>query len=308
MATQVMRVISKRMKKPEENGANSVSDDIVVFEHNADYSVLFNTRLLESWWRSYVQFKIFFRPPVGNQNGSPFLIGSSRLSLRNVLKSKNFKLLKKLAVKDELCDSNDRKRIGTLHVSLELSSDLKEFAINLARLRNSEDCKFRQQPKIQVAERPLEIIKPINNVIEELSIPIQMFLSINEGRGFNASNLNDLTSIYLICRLFWNKEKVKFENQSSFNWTINLAFLIKPSIVENMRNNFMIIEAWKKSSNSSSSDCLIGTIKLPLHEFYLRTSDTASLKESLKDANKNPIIGVDGWISAFDLFTGNKKI
>ena len=55
MATQAMRVMSKKARTEVTN------DDTIPFEHQADYSVLFNSQSLENWWRSCIVFKIFCR-------------------------------------------------------------------------------------------------------------------------------------------------------------------------------------------------------------------------------------------------------
>lgn len=55
MATQAMRVMAKKAR------AEVTNDDTVPFEHQADYSVLFNSQSLENWWRSCITFKIFCR-------------------------------------------------------------------------------------------------------------------------------------------------------------------------------------------------------------------------------------------------------
>lgn len=55
MATQAMRVMAKKARTEVTN------DDTVPFEHQADYSVLFNSQSLENWWRSCITFKIFCR-------------------------------------------------------------------------------------------------------------------------------------------------------------------------------------------------------------------------------------------------------
>lgn len=163
-------------------------------------------------------------------------------------------------------------------------------------------------------------MKPSTNTPkeEEFGMPIHMFLSINEGK----LNHQLTSSIYLICRLFWNKEKVRFEvpksaitsgggggggsgsGSNDFCWTLNLSFVLERSIVDNMRNNFMIIEAWRQQSGS---DSLLGTIKLPLHEFWLRLHEPSATRTFLTaSANSMPIVGVDGWLSAYDPFTGEK--
>lgn len=298
MATQAMRVPSKRASKHKHS-----PDDLITFEHACDYTVVFNSHSIESWWRSAIVFKIYIRS--GKQ---PVQVGIARLALRNVLKSRNFKLYKKLAVRESQSSSSIARRIGTLHVSVELTSDLREFITNLAKLKT-----INEQALLPVRPAPTrtEIVPKIatsavveTKAQEEFSHPIQMFLSINEGRGFSANNLDQLASIYLICRLFWNKEKVRFETREKagqFCWTLNLSFQLKQSIVDNMRNNFMVIEAWQKGDK----DSLIGMIKLPLHEFWLKFNDVKTLRSFLVDSTM-PLVGVEGWISAFDPFTGQR--
>lgn len=332
-----------------------------MFEHQSDYSIALSASTVESWWRSHVVFKIHARTSSSSRSSSssspPSLVGIARLSLRYVLKSRHFKLAKRLAVKDA---SDTTRRIGTLHVSVELTSELNEFATGLARLRASESTnpKSRRSRHISPHRRspapstnsipPLppptttngttrkdQLASIIANyekhqktndttnmmvvkstkpaVVDDFNIPMHMFLSINEGK----LNHQLTSNIYLICRLFWNKEKVRFESpkttggggggvsttSSQFCWTLNLAFVLQRAIVENMRNNFMIIEAWRQSH--TSNDSLVGMIKLPLHEFWLRFNEASAVRSFL-DESTMPLIGVDGWLSAYDPFTGDK--
>ncbi len=242
-----------------------------------------------------------------------------------------------------------------MHVTIELTSDIKEFNTGLVKLKNNElkssSNQHQLRPSLKNSTENLASSQPISsefsssnpkqtNVLgshsmplmdkphiekpffshtiqcnqtpapksEEFSLPIQMYMSISEGRGFVLAPNTELSTIYLICRLFWCREKVKFEaavNRTStqFSWTLNLSLLLNPSLIENMRNNFMIIEAWQKAS----PDALVGTIKLPLHEFYLRFSDMKSVKEFLADSSVQPVIGIDGWLSSLDPFTGRKS-
>lgn len=76
-----------------------------------------------------------------------------------------------------------------------------------------------------------------------------------------------------------------------------------------MKNNYMIIEAYYKNCNKSESDKLLGTIKLPLHEFYLKFCDKSLMKHFLSDQVNftQPLIGVNGWVSSHDPFTGKKS-
>ena len=93
---------------------------------------------------------------------------------------------------------------------------------------------------------------------------------------------------------------------------LNLSFNLTTSLIEKMKNNFMIIEAYcKKNSfeSRSGSDKLLGTIKLPLHEFYLKFRDQSLMKHFLSDQVNftQPLIGVNGWVSSHDPFTGKKS-
>lgn len=116
---------------------------MVIFEHQSDYSVLLNPQSIESWWRSLIVFKIHARLSNSSSSSSlssktvqsSSLVGVARLSLRNVLKSRNLKLAKRLAVKDP---NETSKRVGTLHVSLELTSDSREFMAGLLKLKSTE--------------------------------------------------------------------------------------------------------------------------------------------------------------------------
>ncbi len=303
-ATQVMRANAKRAK----------DEDTVLFEHEADYSVLFNSSSLETWWRSGIVFKIYCRTNQLSSTNSavPIQVAQARLSLKNALKSKNFKLYKKLAINDHSQQNlTGNKRIGTLHVSIELNSDIREFLTNLKKLEANEINQNRKtqthRPKrddsLEIAPQlaPLVSIHRDESAAASFSFPVQIYLSINDGRDFCTT---DLKNIYLICRLFWCKEKVKFEPQNKkFNWTLNMSYLLNNTLIENMRHNFMIIEVWEMKRSENQNGSLIGTCKLPLHEFYLRFSDQRSFA---KDSTQS-IIGVDGWLNVNDIFSGNKS-
>ena len=98
-----------------------------------------------------------------------------------------------------------------------------------------------------------------------------------------------------------------------------MSFLLKPSMIENMKNNFMIIEAYttassssssSPSSSSSNSSHLIGTIKLPLHEFYLKFRDHSHIRHFLTDIHSfgQPLTCInESWLTSLDPFTGLKS-
>ena len=85
------------------------------------------------------------------------------------MKSKNFKLIKKLAVYDTFNQSlplqqANRKRIGTLHVTIELSSDLNQFNVDLIKLKNFEQ-KQGSKPVKRTQQSPVRQPQPHTETI-----------------------------------------------------------------------------------------------------------------------------------------------
>ncbi|RNA39037.1 C2 domain-containing 3, partial [Brachionus plicatilis] len=72
MSSQVMRVVSKKIDKKE-----STNECSVIFDHQADYSVLFNSHSLDSWWRSHASFKIYIRPFANQSNVKTIAISNA---------------------------------------------------------------------------------------------------------------------------------------------------------------------------------------------------------------------------------------
>ena len=138
---------------------------------------------------------------------------------------------------------------------------------------------------------------------------IQFYLEINEGRNFIFENSIatqiqtqtkqqqqqnveiDAKNLYLISRLFWCDEKLKSEicwgiNKQQygndrlikFNLKESLTFFLNKSILERMRNNYMIVEVWNKRLKAQQTDNLIGIVKLPLNQFYLQFKDERLIK------------------------------
>ena len=169
-ATQIMRAFSKLTRKehhhqPQQqqhsrNRSNSPTKqqqqqrDVVVYDHEADFSVnLFNSNLLETWWRSTILFKVFARD-TGVTPMSHYLVGTGKLSLREVFEAARFKLYKKLAV----CDDTSGTRLAVLHVRVQLDSALDDFHLKLSELitptttspANTQHTQQQQQQQLQL--------------------------------------------------------------------------------------------------------------------------------------------------------------
>ncbi|CAH1777586.1 unnamed protein product [Owenia fusiformis] len=180
MATEVMRVVSKKVNENE-----------IGFNHRSVFPVMFNAASIEKWWTSVLVFKIFARP---RGQKTPSLIGSCFMSLKSVLKAETLHLEKDLEVKVRLQGSSSRSRnsssssngaskdiIGCLKVNIELASDSKDFSTQLARTRVAEmrDPKLvpilpcrKELPEFQAGPQPFNL-QSINTETQTSSLSSQ---------------------------------------------------------------------------------------------------------------------------------------
>ncbi|KAK3584373.1 hypothetical protein CHS0354_001298 [Potamilus streckersoni] len=112
---------------------------------------------------------------------------------------------------------------------------------------------------------------------------------------------------YLVCRMFWCDDAVHSNVcwgslQPQFNFVQIAPVLISQSLLERMRNNFMVVEIWDKKA-SAENDKLIGMVKLSLHQFYMSFRDTKIAGALLKA--QYPVVAVDNFLPVIDPFTGS---
>ncbi|CAI9744497.1 domain-containing 3-like [Octopus vulgaris] len=127
-----------------------------------------------------------------------------------------------------------------------------------------------------------------------------------DGRG---SNLPRATrNSYLVCRMFWCEQQVR----SSICWRTNnpqydfiqvSPVFVTANFLERIRNNYLIIEVWDKTTTSLevSDDKLIGVVKLSLHQFYLSLRNQRIVTTLLK--SPYPIVAHDGYMPIVDPLT-----
>ncbi|KAL8593869.1 hypothetical protein ACOMHN_018081 [Nucella lapillus] len=93
-----------------------------------------------------------------------------------------------------------------------------------------------------------------------------------------SSGRDQLTrNTYLVCRMFWSSDSVHSSVcwgtlNPQYNFTQVAPVLVNPSLLERMRNNYMVIEVWDKKT-TAESDKLIGICKLSLHQIYMSYRD-----------------------------------
>ncbi|XP_014783134.1 C2 domain-containing protein 3 [Octopus bimaculoides] len=127
-----------------------------------------------------------------------------------------------------------------------------------------------------------------------------------DGRG---SNLPPATrNSYLVCRMFWCEQKVRSSicwhtNNPQYDFIQVSPVLVTANFLERIRNNYLIIEVWNKTTTSLevSDDKLIGVVKLSLHQFYLSLRNQRIVSTLLK--SPYPIVAHDGYMPIVDPLT-----
>ncbi|OWF51153.1 C2 domain-containing protein 3-like [Mizuhopecten yessoensis] len=125
--------------------------------------------------------------------------------------------------------------------------------------------------------------------------------------GMKSRDMNTRNT-YLVCRMFWCNDAVHsnvcwgtFEPQ--FNFGQIAPVLLSGSLLERMRNNFMVVEVWDKKT-SAENDQLIGIVKLSLHQFYMSFRDNKISNALLK--SQYPVISVDNYLPIVDPMSGSQ--
>ncbi|KAL3878157.1 hypothetical protein ACJMK2_030527 [Sinanodonta woodiana] len=133
-----------------------------------------------------------------------------------------------------------------------------------------------------------------------------IFPSQPHSRGTQARD-SSIYNSYLVCRMFWCDDAVHSNVcwgslQPEFKFVQIAPVLISQSLLERLRNNFMVVEVWDKKA-SSENDKLIGMVKLSLHQFYMSFRDTKIAGALLKA--QYPVVAVDNFLPVIDPFTGS---
>lgn len=113
---------------------------------------------------------------------------------------------------------------------------------------------------------------------------------------------------YVVCRMFWCDDVARSQvcwgtSDPQFGFAQLAPVLLTTSLLERMRNNFMIVEVWDKKT-SSENDRLVGIVKLPLHQFYLSYRDRRVANSLLR--SQMPVVSVDGNMPIMSPFTAQQ--
>uniref|UniRef100_A0A1I8G705 C2 domain-containing protein n=1 Tax=Macrostomum lignano TaxID=282301 RepID=A0A1I8G705_9PLAT len=111
-------------------------------------------------------------------------------------------------------------------------------------------------------------------------------------------------NLYCAVRLFWQSDRFHTEvvwgsSDPKFRFSQISPVLYNAALLERLRQNYAIVEVWDKKT-SYQRDSLVGTVKLPLHQFYLAYKDPAVAAAMLR--SQYPVVGADGWLPIRDPF------
>ncbi|XP_066477982.1 C2 domain-containing protein 3 [Tiliqua scincoides] len=146
---------------------------------------------------------------------------------------------------------------------------------------------------------------------EEDGLLLHVLLMIPEGKDFISrdTGMHRPFNVYLNCKLFSTEETTRSAviwgtAQPTFHFSQVTPISLTPKLLERLKNNVMVIEAWNKV-HSPGKDRLLGLVKLPLHQFYVSFRDP-KISNLLLQA-QYPVLAVDGFMPVVDVFSGNNS-
>ncbi|XP_069496239.1 C2 domain-containing protein 3 isoform X2 [Ambystoma mexicanum] len=170
---------------------------------------------------------------------------------------------------------------------------------------------FPQHRQVPTSRNLMSQFRSPTKEKEEVGLLLHVILMVPDGKDFvtEENGKHYPCNVYLNIKLFSAPET----STSSVAWgTTEPTFLFSQvapvsltrKLLERLKNNVMIIEAWNKVP-SHGQDKLLGLVKLPLHQFYMSFSDP-KISRLLLQA-QYPVVAVDSYMPVVDMFTGNRN-
>ncbi|KAJ1120347.1 hypothetical protein NDU88_008518 [Pleurodeles waltl] len=145
---------------------------------------------------------------------------------------------------------------------------------------------------------------------EEDGVLMYVILMVTNGKDFMMTEHEKQCpcNVYLNIKLFNTPDASRSSvvwgtREPDFNFSQVAPVSLTRRLVERLKNNVMVIEAWNKIP-SPGQDKLLGLVKLPLHQFYMSFSDP-KISRLLLQA-QYPVVAVDSYMPVIDMFTGSR--
>ncbi|XP_064000135.1 C2 domain-containing protein 3-like [Pogoniulus pusillus] len=332
LSTEVVRVASRE-----------VTADEVKFQQRFVLPVRFGGALIDHWWSSELAFEVCMRRSSQKKAAAvgsaalPLrrLLQSERLSLRTELPVRGREgqpRVGPLQVSLELAaDSRDLTPSpascpapaqplpahATPSPQLELQGpEGKSGPGGRHPCLNPPTTEACQEPAAgsrsqQAAQEVLAQPSRAEEEEEEEALLLHLLLLVPHGRDFvgQGSGPHSSCNVYLSCRLLSSGQASRSavawgSTQPAFSFCQVMPFSLTSRLLERLKNNVLVLEAWNKLG-SPNSDRLLGLVKLPLHQFYISFKDP-KVAQLLLQA-QYPVVAVDSYMPVVDVFTGSRS-
>ncbi|XP_028656159.2 C2 domain-containing protein 3 isoform X1 [Erpetoichthys calabaricus] len=114
MATEVTRAVSSK-----------IVGGVVKFQHRSNYPVHFSGLVIEQWWNTDLEFKIYARKSTQKK---PVPFGKAYFPLRDVMQSELLRLSSELTIVG-LMEDSEKQHFGSLTVYIELNKENKDLQL-----------------------------------------------------------------------------------------------------------------------------------------------------------------------------------
>ncbi|CAN9510846.1 unnamed protein product [Ophioblennius macclurei] len=286
------------------------SEGVVRFQQAAAFPVRLGSAALRHWWESDLSFRIYCRDGEQKKAAAAAAVGEAVHPLRRLLQSERLHQSLVLPVQSAGRDA------GALTVTLELEADGRSFRSEPQR----EPSPGRAEPQGQLTDslrhpglftspeprRREEVeVEEEEEEEEEPRVLLHALLMVPDGKNFSSGSL-PAPNVYLNCRLFWCDDTASSavswgQTDPTFGLVQVTPVTLTSRLLERMKNNVMVVEAWQKSA-PAAQDRLLGLAKLPLHQFYTSYRDPRVAQLLLRA--QYPVVAADGSTPVVDVVSG----
>ena len=253
---------------------------------------------------------------------SPHVVGSLKLSVEltsdlhaftskvNELKVKEASRSKPLMISLKEASTSERNQVVVENISAKSTAVVnvlpnirvdREFDPRVVQLKQGASQKMEENHQVNFAQSSAEEGEAMF-----------FFLTIGQSNleKYVCKKYSSL-NVYAIARVFfsddWIKSDISWGSDTSphFNVCFTVPFVLTPSILQRMKNNYVIIEVWNKLT-TAGNDELIGLVKVPTSQFHLSFANQR-LMSVLREAHY-PVVAGDNTFPIVHPSDMNKSV
>ncbi|KAG2456658.1 C2CD3 protein, partial [Polypterus senegalus] len=196
MATEVTRAVSSK-----------IVGGVVKFQHRSNYPVHFSGLVIEQWWNTDLEFKIFARKSTQKK---PVPFGKAYFPLRDVMQSELLRSSSELTIVG-LTEDSEKQHFGSLMVSVELNKESKDLQLVNSSTTGADKSKLcdasgaQQNEFLQVDYKKRQYTDGVTGYSTQPSSPkMQVHMDspqiVNEEPRINVIQTTDTQKDYSLCQ------------------------------------------------------------------------------------------------------------